>query len=416
MLAYLNYFKDNIEKFKESLRKRGLDEKLADRIEELRQKRSKLLNELQEKRAEINQKTPKQEPDEQTKQLLKKLSEDEKQLSEDLAVVEGDLGQLIGKLPNLVDEDSPEGREEDFKEIKKWGQIPKIDNPKDHEHLGQNLDLIDFEAGSKVAGPKFYYLKNEAVWLEFALIQYVMDLLRGEGFTPMTTPQMVKNEVLEGIGFAPKGPEKQVYGVDEDDLSLIGTAEVTLGGYHKDEILDAGKLPIKYLGFSTCFRTEAGAYGRHSKGLYRVHQFDKLEMFILCLPQDSEKMHQYLLSLEEKIFQGLQIPYRVIDIAAGDLGAPAYKKYDIEAWMSGRGDYGEVTSTSNTTNYQSIRLNVKYNKDGQKDFVHTLNGTAIAISRALIAILENYQQADGSVKVPEVLQKYTGFSEIKAKA
>lgn len=413
MLFGLNYYQQNLDQLRESLKRRNLDTALADKFQQLKEERSRITLELEGKRNERNQHTG--VPDEETRSKLKILSDEIKSLEEKLSETEFDLSEVIKTFPNLVSASTPNGGEEDFKEIKKWGEINKIENPKDHEQLGKELDLIDFEAGVKVSGAKFYYLKNEAVWLEFALIMYVMNLLKGEEFVPMITPDIVKNDVLEGIGFTPKGPEKQVYGLDEEDLSLIGTAEITLGGYHKDEILKEEDLPIKYLGFSTCFRTEAGAYGKHSKGLYRVHQFDKLEMFIYCLPEDSEKMHQYLLDLEEKIFQGLGIPYRVTDIAASDLGAPAFKKYDVEAWMPGRGDYGEVTSTSNTTNYQSMRLNVKYEKDGQKDYAHTLNGTAIAVSRALIAILENFQQADGSIKIPEVLVPYTGFSEIKPK-
>ena len=411
----INYFKENKDKILESLKRRGMDPKLGDSLSELLQKRGELLLRVEEKRREINEKTPKSAPDENTKQLLRDLSEETKKIDEDLKTAEVELGSLLGKLPNLVSPESPEGGEEDFKEIKKWGEIPNIQNPKDHEEIGKNLDLIDFESGTKVSGAKFYYLKNEAVMLEFALVSYVMKLLVAEGFVPMITPQIVKNEVLEGIGFAPKGPEKQVYGIEGEEMSLIGTAEVTLGGYHKDEVIDEKRLPIKYAGFSTCFRTEAGAYGKHSKGLYRVHQFDKVEMFIICMPGESERMHLYLVDLEEKIFQGLGLPYRVIEIAAGDLGAPAYRKFDVEVWMPGRGDYGEVTSTSNTTNHQAIRLNIKFTKDQDREYVHTLNGTAVAISRAMIAILENYQQADGSVKVPEALIPYTGFTEIKSK-
>lgn len=411
--AILKFFNENKKALKESIQRRGLDEGLVGKIEKLAQERAKLSLGLQDIRTQKNKLNPGGVPDDQTRTQLKKLSDTEDDLLKQLIEVEKSLDELLIQLPNLTAGDTPDGGEEDFKVLEEWGKKPTLKNPKDHEELGRALDLIDFEAGTKVSGNKFYFLKNEAVMLEFALIQYVMKILVSEGFIPMVTPQIVKNEVLEGIGFNPKGVEKQVYGVDEPEMSLIGTSEITLGGYHKDEVIDSSKLPIKYAGFSTCFRTEAGAYGKHSKGLYRVHQFDKVEMFIYCLPEESEKMHLYLLSLEKKIFQGLEIPFRVIDIASGDLGAPAYKKFDIEAWMNGRGDYGEVTSTSNTTNFQSIRLNEKFDKEGGKDFVHTLNGTAVAISRALIALLENNQQEDGSIKVPKVLQDLCGFSEIK---
>ncbi len=409
----VNFILDNLEALKESIKKRGVNVDL-ERIIQAADKRRDLIKKLDDLRHQSNQSSKEKPSDDE----LAKLREQKKQLTEveeDLKVVEEDLETLLKPLPNLVSDQSPEGGEENFKVVKEWGEKPTLSNPKDHEQIGKDLDLIDFEAGTKVSGAKFYYLKNEAVFLEFALIQYVLNLLREEGFNAMITPQIAKNSVLESIGFVPKGPEKQVYGLDEEGLSLIGTAEITLGGYHMGETLNAKDLPKKYAGFSTCFRTEAGAYGKHSKGLYRVHQFDKLEMFIYCLPEDSEKMHEYLVSLEEKIFQGLNLPYRVIDIPTGDLGAAAFRKFDLEAWMPGRGDYGEVTSTSNTTDYQSMRLNEKFEKDGNKDYLHTLNGTAVAVSRALIAILENYQQEDGSVKVPEVLVPLTGFSEIKAK-
>lgn len=415
MVKWLKFYSENIEGFRTSLKRRGLGEGLIDQIEKLRAKRVGLVPQLDSMRAELNKANPKGVPDGATRERLKQISNEISELEQKTTQIDDSLNELLAKLPNLVAKDSPDGGEADFKELRRWGQIPKIDKPKDHEQLGTDLDLIDFEAGAKVSGTKFYYLKNEAVWLEFALVIYIMNVLKSEDFVPMITPDLVKNDVLEGIGFAPKGPEKQVYGVDENEMSLIGTAEITLGGYHKDEIISSEKLPIKYLGFSTCFRTEAGAYGKHSKGLYRVHQFDKLEMFIFCLPEDGEKMHQYILSLEERIFQELQIPYRVIDIAAGDLGAPAFKKYDIEAWMPGRGDFGEVTSTSNTTNFQSVRLNIKFADGKRKDFLTTLNGTACAVSRTLIAILENYQRGDGSIRVPDVLIPYTGFSEIKPK-
>ncbi len=413
-MSLINFYRENKEQVLESLKKRNLDAEIYGRFEELSNQRIELLKQVEDKRRELNEKTPKGAPDERTKEELRKISDEVSRLSKDLEVVENDLESVIKKLPNLVSPEAPVGEEADFKVLREWGEKPQIENPKDHEELGKIFDLIDFDAGAKVSGAKFYYLKNEAVMLEFALIHYVLNILQSEGFKLMITPQIVKNEVLDGIGYAPKGPEKQVYGLDEEGLSLIGTAEVTLGGYHKDEILPLEKLPIKYAGFSTCFRTEVGAYGKHSKGLYRVHQFDKVEMFIYCLPEDSEKMHEYLLSLEEKIFQGLNIPYRVIDTATGDLGAPAFRKFDLEAWMPGRGDYGEITSTSNTTLYQAARLNERFEKEGKKAYIHTLNGTAVAISRAMIALLENNQQ-DGVIKVPEVLVPLTGFSEIKVK-
>ena len=280
----------------------------------------------------------------------------------------------------------------------------------------QDLDLIDFDEATKVAGPKFYYLKNEAVFLEQAMVMYALNILRKHGFTPFITPDVAKAEILQGIGFNPRGNESNVYCIEEEGTCLVATAEITLGGYHSGEILDKSKLPLKYCGLSHCFRREAGAAGQFSKGLYRVHQFTKLEMFVYCLPEESDALHEQLRLIEEEIFTGLGLPFRVVDTCTGDLGAPAYRKWDLEAWMPGRngGEYGEVTSTSNCTDFQSRRLNVRYkDDDGKNKYVHMLNGTAVAVSRAMVAVIENYQNADGSITVPEALRPFCGFDVIK---
>jgi seryl-tRNA synthetase len=282
------------------------------------------------------------------------------------------------------------------------------------------LDLVDFEAGASVAGQKFYFLKNDAVLLELALVQYAMQTLIAAGYVPIITPDVARVEVLEGIGFIPRDPDpekRQIYSIADSDLCLIATAEITLGGMRRDHVFDELDLPKKYVGLSHCFRTEAGAPGRDTRGLYRVHQFTKVEMFAFTAPDQSESVHQELLHIEEQIFQGLGLPYQVIDTCTGDLGGPAYRKFDLEAWMPGRGqggEYGEVTSTSNCTDYQARRLNVRYKVPGQKGtrFVHTLNGTAVAVTRAMLAIVENYQQPDGSVTVPEVLRPWVGKDRI----
>jgi len=325
------------------------------------------------------------------------------------------------KVPNLTHPESPVGGEDDYKVVfTNWEPQDFKFKPKDHEQLMTDLDLIDFERGAKVATSKFYFAKNDLVRLNQALINYGIDVVTKHGYTLMETPDLAKNEILQGIGFNPRGEETQVYSVENTDLSLIGTAEITVGGFHANEIIDLSKGPLKYVALSHCYRTEAGAYGRTSKGLYRVHQFTKLEMFIYCQPEDSEKMHQELLAIEKEIANGLELPYRVIDIASGDLGGPAYKKYDIEAWMimkgddKKQGDYGEITSTSNCTDYQARRLNIRYRKpDGSHEFVHTLNGTAVVLSRFPIAIFENHQQEDGSIKIPKVLQPYFGKDHIE---
>jgi seryl-tRNA synthetase len=321
------------------------------------------------------------------------------------------------EIPNMAHPEVPAGKEDkDNTEIKRVGKIPSFNfKAKDHVELGEALDLVDFETAAKVSGPKFYYLKNEAVFLEFALMRYTLDILRKKEFILMKTPDIAKEEIAAGIGFNPRGDESNIYTVEGTGTCLIGTAEITLGGYYADKIFDKSNLPIKMAGISNCFRREAGAAGKHSKGLYRVHQFTKVEMFIYCLPEESDSFHQYLLETEEEIFKGLDIPYRVVDTCSGDLGASAYRKFDLEAWMPGRengGDWGEVTSTSNCTDFQSRRLGIRYRADNGNKFVHMLNGTAMAFSRALICIFENFQQEDGSILIPEKLIPYTGFDRI----
>jgi len=349
-----------------------------------------------------------------------------RRLREEIGASEGRLQQVVGEseeilraIPNLTHPDAPTGGEEASVEIRRGRTpSPQFDfKPLDHVELGARLKLFDFDAGAKVAGHGFYFLTNEGVLLELALQKYAVDLLMREQFTVMTTPDLARDTILEGTGFMPRGPETQIYSITGSDLSLVATAEITLGGAMHERIFEADELPLKLCGISHCFRTEAGAHGRATRGLYRVHQFTKVEMFAFTLPEQSTDMHAYLLDLECALFDGLGIPYRVIDTASGDLGGPAYRKYDLEAWMPGRGEqgeWGEVTSTSNCTDYQARRLAIRYRTPGEKgtSFVHTLNGTAIAMSRAIIAILENYQCADGSVVVPEALVPWVGTSRL----
>ena len=352
----------------------------------------------------------------------RRLKDEVARLEAELADAEARLTEMLSALPNLIHPDVPDGGEDDARELRRWGQIPRFDFPPlDHVELARRLDLVDFEAGSRVAGPKFYYLKNEAVLLDLALQQLAFELLRSEGFVLHTTPDIARAEVVAALGFAPRGPETQIYSIADSDLCLVGTAEITLGGLFAGQVLDEDALPIRLAGLSHCFRTEAGSYGRESKGLYRVHQFTKVEMFAVTRPEDSEAMHAELLALEERFFQMLEIPYRVVDIAAGDLGAPAYRKFDIEAWMPGRGEggaFGEVTSTSNCTDYQARRLDARFKRKGAKrtEHVHMLNGTAVADTRTLIALLENHQRADGSVAVPKALQRFAGIDHIPARS
>jgi len=350
----------------------------------------------------------------------KKLKEGIASAETQLASIEGELLIQARKIPNMAHPDAPVGKEDkDNLEVKKSGSLPEFNfEPSDHVKLGQDLDIIDFDAGTKVSGTKFYYLKNEGVYLELGLVRYALDILQKKGFTPFITPDIAREEILEGIGFNPRGEESNVYTIAGEDTCLVGTAEITLGGYYSNTIIPKDKLPLRMAGLSHCFRREAGAAGQFSKGLYRVHQFTKLEMFVFCLPEESNRFHEELRAIEEEIFEGLNIPFRVVDTCTGDLGAPAYRKWDLEAWMPGRnnGEWGEVTSTSNCTDYQARRLNIRFkDSDGKNKFVHMLNGTAIAISRAIIAVLENFQQEDGTVKLPKALVPYCGFDVIKKK-
>jgi seryl-tRNA synthetase len=331
--------------------------------------------------------------------------------------------ELQAAIPNISHPDAPVGVDDKANlELRRGKTEPRTFDfePLDHVALCERLDLLDLEGGARTTGHGFHFLKNEAVLLELALQRYVLEVLLPEGFTPAITPDLARDEIVSGTGYIPRGPETQIYSIENTDLSLVATAEITLGGLYAGQLLDADQLPVKLCGISHCYRTEAGAHGRATRGIYRVHQFTKVEMFAFTRPEQSDAMLEHFCELECRIFDGLQIPYRVVDTATGDLGGPAYRKYDLEAWMPGRGDggeFGEVTSTSNCTDYQARRLNARFKIKGEKGthFVHTLNGTAVAISRALIAILENYQQADGSVVIPEVLRAWVGKDRIVAR-
>jgi len=317
------------------------------------------------------------------------------------------------KVPNLADESAPDGRtEEDNLEFKRWGDIPEFAfDVADHRDLGERLGMIDTERAARLSGSRFGYLLGPAVFLELGLVRFAMDHLGGEGFTPVVPPVLVREQALFGTGFFPDDSD-QVYEIPKDDLYLVGTSEVALAGLHMDEILDAEDLPLRYAGFSSCFRREAGTHGKDTAGIFRVHQFDKVEMFSFCHPDTSWDEHEYLFSLEERIVQQLEIPYRVVNVAAGDLGASAAKKYDIEAWIPSQGRFREITSCSNTTDFQARRLKIRYRAEHGNEIVHTLNGTAVAVGRFLIALMENHQRADGSIAVPAALQPYVGFDVI----
>jgi seryl-tRNA synthetase len=326
---------------------------------------------------------------------------------------EAKLHELLLTIPNLVLDDVPSGGEEDSVVLREVGERTRFDfAPKDHVDLGLALDVIDIERAAKVSGSRFAYLKGDLVLLEFALVRYGLDTVMGKGFRPVVPPVLVREEAMYGTGFFPTD-ESSIYRTADGDC-LVGTSEVSLAAMHMDEFLDAERLPLRYAGFSTCFRREAGAAGKDTRGILRVHQFDKLEMFSFCLPDQSPDEHELIRSVEEEVLRGLGIPYRLVNIAAGDLGAPAAKKYDCEAWMPGQQRYREVTSCSNCTDYQARRLNCRFRTEKGPRFVHTLNGTTIAIGRTIIAIMENYQRADGSIAVPPVLVPYVGKDLIGA--
>ncbi len=417
----LRYVRENPEAVAENCRNRGVVADI-DLVVKLADRRSGLIQELNELKHQQNQlaKSVGGERDPERRKYLiaesRRMKEAIPERETELQMVERRLREEMLKIPNMTHPDSPIGKDDtENVELKRVGEIPTFDfEPRDHVELGEALGIIDFEAGTKVAGSKFYFLRADAVLLELGLVRYALDMLIERGYEPTITPDLARDEALVGTGFIPRGPETQIYSIEDSDLSLVATAEITLAGSLAGDILNEERLPVRLAGLSHCFRTEAGSHGRASRGLYRVHQFTKVEMFGFTTPEQSDAMHEEMLGIEEEIFQGLGIPYRVVDICTGDLGGAAYRKYDLEAWMPGRDAYGEITSTSNTTDYQARRLQIRYRKDaGRPQLLHTLNGTAVAVSRALIPILENYQQEDGSIIVPEALVPYIGKSAIE---
>ncbi|MBB6481067.1 serine--tRNA ligase [Spirochaeta isovalerica] len=420
----LKFIKENIDAVKENIRNRNVQAD-ADKVVELYDARNKALQELEELRRQRNENAKKMKG-KLEQDVRQALIEEGKSIKEQIAAKEASSEEIFSSLneqasliPNMAHPDAPVGKEDkDNTEIRRIGTIPQFSfKAKDHVELGEALKLIDFETATRVSGSKFYYLTNEAVILELALTRYALDILQKHGFMMTLTPDIAREEIVEGIGFNPRGEESNIYTIEGTGTCLVGTAEITLGGYHAGQIIDLSNGPILMAGVSHCFRREAGSAGQYSKGLYRVHQFSKIEMFVYCKADESDALHEKLREIEEEIFSSLDIPFRVVDTCTGDLGGPAYRKYDLEAWMPGRGeegDWGEITSTSNCTDYQSRRLGIRYKDEkGNNVHAHTLNGTAIAISRAIISIMENFQQEDGSIRIPEALVPYTGFSEIR---
>ncbi len=408
--------KDNIEILKLNISRRNLDVDI-DFLIKLNEERKKLRFEAEQKRS--NQKELGKEianaDKEKKEDLLNQASElsgEVKSLFEKLEQKDEEfLNQWI-KIPNIISETSPDGKSDsDNQELKKIGNIKEIKNPKDHLEIASKLNLIDVEKASEVSGSRFAYLFGDLVKIEFNLVSWALDKLSEKGFTPTVPPVLVRENALYGTGFFPDDAE-QVYEIPNDDLFLVGTSEVPLAALHTNEILNIKKLPLRYAGFSTCFRREAGTYGKDTTGIFRVHQFDKVEMFSFCDPSKSEEEHEFILSVEEELLQALEIPYRVVDVCAGDLGASAAKKFDIEAWIPSQNTYREVTSCSNTTDYQARRLNIRAKNEDTTSVLHTLNGTAIAVGRILIALIENNQNKDGSVEFSDDLASIIGVEKL----
>lgn len=410
----IEFLRENPEKVKKAVEDKQLDSGVVDAVLKLDDDWRKTLQAVEKLRAEKNALSKDPSPGKIKK--AKKVKSDLKKLEEDLNKVTNEYEVALRDIPNLPADDVAVGKDEKENKVeRKWGEIPKFDfKPKDHLELGELLDIIDVERAAKVSGARFAYLKNEAVLLEFALINFAMEALMGEGFIPILPPAMIRKESMRGMGYLEHGGEEDMFTLDKD-LILIGTSEQSIGPMHANEVFEKKELPRRYVGFSPCFRREAGSYGRDTRGILRVHQFDKVEMFSFTLPEKGDEEHEYLLGLQEKLFQALNIPYRVTKMVTGDLGAPAARKYDVEAWIPTQEKYREVTSTSTTTDFQARRLNIRYKEGDKLDYVHMLNGTAFAIGRTIIAILENYQKKDGSVEVPEVLQKWMGKEVISPK-
>lgn len=403
----IRFIRDKQHLVKKSASAKGYEVDIAHLLEldDKRREAQQQIEDLRAKRNELANAAKGGKPDQDQIEQGKVVKDQLAKLEAELEPTDKEFNDLLLSVPNVVPEDTPEGGEEANEELKKWGEAKT--SGLDHLSWAEQNGLIDFERGAKVAGNKFYYLKDKLVDLELALLRYGLDFARTNGFYPMGVPHMVNTRTLEGAGFSARGAEKQIYKVEGEDLNLIATAEIPLTGFFTDEIIATDWLPSKMAAWSPSYRVEAGAYGKHSKGLYRVHQFNKVEMYVYCRPEQSEDIHQELLKIEEDFCQSLGIPYRVVRIAAGDLGAPAYKKYDIEYWSPADEAYRELMSCSNVTDYQARRLNIRYkNEDGKTEYVHTLNATLAATSRLMIAIIENFQNKDGRVEIPKALQAY----------
>jgi seryl-tRNA synthetase len=409
----IRYIRNNPDKVQDDALKKGYSVSISDvlKLDDTRRELQQKVDDLRQQRNETAAKMKGGKPDQETIDEGKRIKEALSELENELGSADEAFTKAMWGIPNTLHDDVPIGGEEDSVEIKKWGEQPT--GAVDHLDFAAKRDWLDFERGAKVAGAKFYYLKGDLALLENAITQYALDLVTKKGFTFMSVPNMVNSRVATGTGFAPRSDsQSDEYFIEGEDLSLIATAEMPLTGYHADEIIDEEKLPLLYVGLSPSYRKEAGTYGKHTRGLFRVHQFNKLEMYAFTTPEQSKEIHEKILAIEEEIWQSIGIPYHVINIASGDLGAPAAKKYDIEYWSSVDGLYRELTSCSNCTDFQARNLNIRVRrKDGTVEMLHTLNGTAVSLARSLVAVIEHYQNEDGTLRVPEVLRPYLGGRE-----
>lgn len=407
----IQFIRDNAEVVQRKSEEKGyknVDVAALLKVDEQRRAQLTVVEDLRAQRNALTDSMKGQKPTPEQIEQGKKLKEDIAARENELKVTEEKWQSQMQSIPNPTFDDVPLGGEEDSVEIKQVGAQNK--GAKDHLDFATERDWVDFERGAKVAGAKFYYLKGDLALLENAITQFALDFVLKKGFTYLTVPHMVNSRVAAGAGFAPRGDESgNEYFVEGEDLTLIGTAEAPLTGYHADEIIDEAKLPLKYVGYSPCYRKEAGTYGKHARGLFRVHQFNKLEMYVFCTPEQSRDMHEAILAIEEELWQAMGVPYHVVNIAAGDLGAPAAKKYDVEYWSPVDEKYRELTSCSNCTDFQARNLNIRVRRaDGRVEVLHTLNGTAVSLARSLVAVIEHYQTERGTLKVPTVLQPYMG--------
>ncbi len=409
----IKFIRENLDLVEKSTKEKGYKVNIKEILEldEVRKNELATVEELRKKRNEIAAKMKGGKPSDDLIKEGKAIKEELATAEAKLTEAEEKVNALIKTVPNIIFDDVPLGGEECSKEVKRWGE--NKEKGVDHLDYAVSRDWVDFERGAKVAGAKFYYLKGGLALLENALLQFGLSKVLEHGFTFMTVPDMVSSRVLEGCGFNPRtSDQSDEYYIEGEDLAMIATAEMPLTGYHMDEIIDEDKLPLFYAGYSACFRKEAGTYGKYTRGLFRVHQFNKLEMYVFCLPEQSKEIHEKILAIEEDIWQTLGIPYHVINIAAGDLGAPAAKKYDVEYWSPVNQKYQEITSCSNCTDFQARSVNARVRrKDGTVEFVHTLNGTAISLARTMVAVLENYAVEGGKLKVPEALRPYLNNQE-----